>query len=139
MVFSNLSIKIKLMVTLGIVSVMLVAVGLLGINDLQRSNRSLQDIFANKLVPGNALAMAFQLTGEQRAAALRAANAGKADAADAVVSSAKSQQDQLNGLLKTFRGASMSGAEQIVVVTVRSDAHVTGQEIGARHRRLHSG
>jgi methyl-accepting chemotaxis protein-1 (serine sensor receptor) len=119
--FSNLSIKIKLMVTLGIVSVMLVAVGLLGVNDLQRSNGSLQDIYANKLVPGSALAMAFQLTGEQRAAALRAANAGEADAADAVVSSAQNQQDQLNSLLKIFRSASMSSREQALAARFETD------------------
>ncbi|MBW4049695.1 MAG: HAMP domain-containing protein, partial [Proteobacteria bacterium] len=119
--FSNLSIKIKLMVTLGIVSVMLVAVGLLGVNDLQRSNQSLRDIYANKLVPGSALAMAFQLTGEQRAAALRAANAGEADAADAVVSSAQSQQDQLNSLLKIFRSASMSDREQALAARFETD------------------
>ena len=67
MFFSRLSIKIKLMVTLGIVSVMLVAVGLLGINDLQRSNQSLEVIYSNQLVPGNALAMAFEILGDHLA------------------------------------------------------------------------
>ncbi|MCW8808563.1 MAG: MCP four helix bundle domain-containing protein, partial [Rhodanobacter sp.] len=114
MFFSRLSIKIKLMVTLGIVSAMLVAVGLLGINDLQRSNQSLEVIYSNQLVPGNALAMAFEILGSDRADALRAANSGKVDMADAAVTKVHDEQDELKALMKTFRGADLSQRERVI-------------------------
>lgn len=121
MFFSRLSIKIKLMVTLGIVSAMLIAVGLLGINDLQRSNQSLEAIYSNQLVPGNALAMAFEILGNLRADALRAANAGKVDMADAAVAKAHDEQGELNALLKTFRGADFSDRERPIAKRIEAD------------------
>ncbi|MEN6540227.1 MAG: methyl-accepting chemotaxis protein, partial [Mizugakiibacter sp.] len=121
MFMSRLSIKLKLMITLGVVSVMLVVVGTLGISGLQRSNQSLQDIYANKLVPSNALALAFELLGSARASALRAANAGDADKADAAVAGVHAKQAEIDTLLATFRGADLSERERPLAKRFETD------------------
>ncbi len=130
MFLSHLSIKLKLMITLGIVCVMLVTVGLLGISDLRRSNQSLQDIYANKLVPANALAMAFELLGSDRAAALRAANAGKPEMADAAVTAVHDEQAERNTLLAKFRGAILSARELPLAKRFETDRDTLGKAMG---------
>ncbi|TAL86944.1 MAG: HAMP domain-containing protein [Rhodanobacter sp.] len=112
MSFLHLSIKMRLMITLGVVSLMLVVVGMLGVRDLQHSNRSLQDIYANKLVPSNALSIVFAQLGSERATAIGAANAASAKKADAAVASVHQQEAGQDALLKTFHGAELSKRER---------------------------
>ncbi len=132
----HLSIKMRLMITLGIVSSMLVVVGLLGVNDLQRSNGSLQDIYANKLVPSNALSMAFTEVGSERAAAIGAAHAGSAQKADAAVASVHDHEAAQEALLKTFHAAVLSARERPLEKRFDTDRERMGKEMDSAVRAL---
>ncbi|TAL82981.1 MAG: methyl-accepting chemotaxis protein [Rhodanobacter sp.] len=130
MVLSKFSIKARLLITLGVTSVMLIAVSLLGIRDLRYSNQSLHDIYINKLVPSNALAMAFELLGGERAAALRAAHAGSPEKADAAIAVVHDEQAELTPLLATFRSAKLSERERALVKRFEADRNAMDVAMG---------
>jgi methyl-accepting chemotaxis protein-1 (serine sensor receptor) len=52
----NLTIKMRLIATLGVVGVLLIAVGVLGVIGMNRSNQSLQDMYAQDAVPTEQIA-----------------------------------------------------------------------------------
>ncbi len=130
MVLLQLSIKARLLITLGVISAMLIAVSLLGIRDLRYSNQSLHDIYSNKLVPSNALAMAFELLGGERAVALRAAHAGSPQKADAAIAVVHEEQAELTPLLATFRSAKLSERERALVKRFEADRNAMDMAMG---------
>jgi methyl-accepting chemotaxis protein-1 (serine sensor receptor) len=111
MFFSNLSIKFKMLITLSIISVMLVFVGLQGINGQRVSTQSMGDIYANNLMPGNALAMAFELIANNRMAVVQAANSHDPAKADIAVAFVRSKKTEVDALMATVAGASLPARE----------------------------
>ncbi len=113
--FIHLSIKVRLMATFGFVSVLLVAVGMLGVTGLRQSNQSLREMYTGRLLPATALAQVMEFYGNERAVAQRAANArdpGKADAAVAVI---RGDRTGLEAPLKMFDAAPQSEQERGIV------------------------
>ena len=60
----NLSIKMRLIVTLGIMGVLLIVIGVMGVVGLSRSNDSLNDMYTRDMVPTAQIAEIQELLAE---------------------------------------------------------------------------
>ncbi|AND68882.1 hypothetical protein ATSB10_14280 [Dyella thiooxydans] len=130
MAIPQFSIKARLAGTLGVLAVLLGALGFMSIVDLDSSKAALQDMHANKLVPAMALARGLDLLGAERTALHRAA-AARDPALVAKARQAEQGDDgQLVKLLAAFHGAVLSSQEQLVGKRLDQDMGGFRQSVG---------
>ena len=130
MAIPQFSIKVRLAGTLGVLAVLLGALGFMSIVDLDSSKAALQDMHANKLVPAMALARGLDLLGAERTALHRAA-AARDPALVAKARQAEQGDDgQLVKLLAAFHGAVLSSQEQLVGKRLDQDMGGFRQSVG---------
>lgn len=114
MAIPQFSIKVRLAGTLGVLAVLLGALGFMSIVDLDSSKGALQDMHANKLVPAMALARGLDLLGAERTALHRAAAARDPALVAAAQKTEQGDDGKLTKLFATFHAAVLSSQEQAV-------------------------
>ncbi|MCP1374758.1 methyl-accepting chemotaxis protein [Dyella lutea] len=130
MAIPQFSIKVRLAGTLGVLAVLLGALGFMSIVDLDSSKGALQDMHANKLVPAMALARGLDLLGAERTALHRAAAARDPALVAAAQKTEQGDDGQLTKLFATFHAAVLSSREQAVGKRLDQDMGGFRQSVG---------
>ena len=119
--FPQWSIKVRLIVTLGTLSVLLAMVGSMGMVNLGSSNAALRDMRANKLVPAMALARGLDLLGNERTSVHRAIGTRDQDRAVAAEHMLNNDEVDLTRLFGVFHAANLSPRETAISTHLDKD------------------
>ena len=117
----QLSIKIRLILTLGLACALLLAVGLMGMSNQRRSNASLRDMYMNKLVPATVLGEILERYGSDRATVLRAATARDAKLLAKATAQVHEDRGDQHAEWKRVSGAELGHSERAVAHRFESD------------------
>ena len=94
--FKNLSIKARLTFVVGLLSVLLIAIGGMGLLGMQKTNEGLRTVYEDRTVPLMDLGLVIDMVNRARINAMVAANAPKPEVAEKAYSDTKELDKEIN-------------------------------------------
>ncbi len=117
----NLSIKLRLLLTLGALSALLLIVGLTGLSALDQSTVAMGDLYQNKLVPAMQLGRLLEGYGDNRALLIRAVESQDAARLASARATILANRTQLHADWSAFQKARLSDDEAAVAQRFTGD------------------
>ena len=113
----NLTIKMRLIVTLGIVGALLVAVGVLGIMGMREANKGLETVYNDRTVPLMDLGLMIDMANRIRTNAVLAANVGKTDVAEKMTTATREIDTEIDKLWAKYMATHLTPEEKKLAET----------------------
>ena len=113
----NLTIKMRLIVTLGIVGALLVAVGVLGIMGMREANKGLETVYNDRTVPLMDLGLMIDMANRIRTNAVLAANVGKTDVAEKMTTATREIDTEIDKLWAKYMATYLTPEEKKLAET----------------------